>query len=52
MSNEQMKRDLNAQLGVPDFEASALTGRGVGATLKECLKLTLKSLQRELKWAE
>ncbi len=52
MSIDQMKKDLNAQLKVPDFEASALTGNGVGATLKECLKLTLKSLQRELKWTE
>jgi len=52
MNIAQMKKDLNAQLEVPDFEASALTGRGVGATLKECLKLTLKSLQRELKWTE
>ncbi len=52
MDVDQMRRDLNAQLKVPDFEASALNGRGVGETLKECLKLTLKSLQKELKWTQ
>ncbi len=48
----QMERDLNRQLKVPSFEASAVTGAGVGATLKECLKETLKSLQKEFKWAQ
>jgi len=52
MSIEQMERDLNRQLKVPSFPASALMGKGVGATLKECLKLTLKSLQKELKWGQ
>jgi len=52
MTIEQMQRDLNRQLKVPFFEASALAGQGVGATLKECLKLTLKSLQKQTKWAE
>jgi mutual gliding-motility protein MglA len=48
----QMERDLNRQLKVPTFEGSAVTGTGVGATLKECLKETLKSLQKEFKWAQ
>ncbi|MEE8431170.1 MAG: GTPase domain-containing protein [Candidatus Desulfatibia sp.] len=48
MSIEQMERDLNRQLKVPSFPASAFTGQGVGATLKECMKLTLKSLQKEM----
>jgi mutual gliding-motility protein MglA len=48
----QMERDLNRQLKVPSFEASAVTGAGVGVTLKECLKETLKSLQKEFKWAQ
>jgi mutual gliding-motility protein MglA len=47
-----MERDLNRQLKVPSFEASAVTGAGVGVTLKECLKQTLKSLQKEFKWAQ
>jgi signal recognition particle receptor subunit beta len=47
-----MERDLNRQLKVPSFEGSAVTGEGVGNTLKECLKLTLRSLQKEFKWAQ
>jgi signal recognition particle receptor subunit beta len=52
MSVEMMERDLNRQLKVPTFQGSALTGDGVGATLTECLKLTLKHLQKQLKWAQ
>jgi len=48
MSIEQMNRDINRQLKAPSYPASAFTGQGVGATLKECLKLTLKSLQKEM----
>jgi signal recognition particle receptor subunit beta len=49
MSIEQMDRDLNRQLKVPSFSASAITGHGVGDTLKECLKLTLKAFKKEFK---
>jgi len=49
MAVEQMERDLNRQLKVPSFPASAISGQGVGATLKECLKLTLISLKKEMK---
>lgn len=52
MSVETMQNDLNKQLKVPYFPASALTGEGVGRTLKESLKLTLLHLQKELKWAQ
>jgi len=52
MSIEQMDRDMNRQLKVPSFPGSALKGDGVGVALKECMKLTLKSLQKELKWAQ
>jgi len=52
MSVETMQNDLNRQLKVPFFPASALTGEGVGKTLKESLKLTLLQLQKELKWAQ
>ena len=52
MSVETMQNDLNRQLKVPYFPASALTGEGVGKTLKESLKLTLLHLQKELKWAQ
>jgi len=51
MPIEQMQHDLNRQLKAPFFEASALSGQGVGVTLKECLKLTLKSLQKQTQWA-
>jgi signal recognition particle receptor subunit beta len=46
-----MEQELNGKLRVPSFEASALKGTGVGATLQKCLNLTLQQLQRELKWA-
>ena len=48
MPLEQMQRDLNRQLKVPCFPGSALTGNGVGKTLNACLKLLLKSIQKEL----
>ncbi|HUS88667.1 MAG TPA: GTPase domain-containing protein [Desulfosporosinus sp.] len=52
MSVEQMNQDLNRQLNVPFFPASAVNGNGVGTTLKKCLKLTLISLHKQLKWAQ
>ncbi|MCD6273419.1 MAG: GTPase domain-containing protein [Deltaproteobacteria bacterium] len=52
MSLEMMERDLNRQLKVPSFSASAITGDGVGETLQGCMKLTLEFLQKQLKWAE
>jgi hypothetical protein len=52
MSVEQMDRDLNRQLKVSAYPASAVKGTGVGVTLKACLMETLKSLQREFKWAK
>jgi len=51
MSIEKMNHELNRQLKAPFYEAAALSGKGVGATLKECLKLTLRSLQKQTKWA-
>jgi len=47
-----MEQNLNRQLKVPSFPSSAVNGYGVGVTLKECLKLTLQSLQKQLKWAK
>ena len=46
---ETLEKDLNRELKAPSFSASASTGQGVGASLKECLKLTLESLQNKLK---
>jgi hypothetical protein len=52
MPVELMERDLNAKLKVPTFEGSAVKGKGVGETLRQCLILTLKHLQTELKWLD
>jgi signal recognition particle receptor subunit beta len=46
---KEMERYLNSQLKVPSFSASALTGKEVGATLIQCIKLTVRNLNRELK---
>jgi small GTP-binding protein len=50
MSIEQMEKDLNRQLKAPSFPGSAFTGEGVGASLKEIMRLTLKYLQKEMQW--
>jgi signal recognition particle receptor subunit beta len=50
MPIELMEQDLNSKLRVPSFEASAMKGTGVGDTLRKCLVLTLRHLQKELKW--
>lgn len=50
MTTTQMEADLNRQLRVPSFPASALAGNGVGPTLKACLKLTLQSLKTQMGW--
>jgi len=47
MPTEMMARDLNRQLKVPAFEASALQGAGVADTLKKCLSLTLGHLMKQ-----
>jgi len=52
MPVELMERDLNSKLKVPSFEASAVKGKGVGDTLKECMILTLRHLNKELKWTQ
>ncbi|MDA3895140.1 MAG: ADP-ribosylation factor-like protein [Desulfobacteraceae bacterium] len=52
MPLEKMEHELNRQLKVPTFSASALSGDGVGKTLNQVLKLTLQSLQNEFKWAQ
>lgn len=46
---EQLQKDLNGQLKVPYFEASALNGNNVVATLKKIIALTMASLSRDLK---
>ena len=45
---EKMDHCLNNQLKVPSYSASALTGKEVGTTLIQCIKLTVRNLNREL----
>ncbi len=48
MPLDQMEKELNSQLKVPSFPAIAVAGQGVGKTLKECLKLTIVSIRKQL----
>lgn len=50
LSIEEMEAKYNRQLKVPSFEASAVLGQGVNATLKECIVRTLKSLKDKAGW--
>jgi len=52
MPLEDIERELNSKLKAPAFEASALKGTGVRDTLKKCLVLTLRHLQKELQWTQ
>lgn len=49
LSYERLEKDLNTQLKVPSFPASALKGTNVAKTLKKIISMTLPSLQRNLK---
>ena len=49
---DTMEEDLNSKLNAPSFEASAIRGQGVAQTLKKALVLTLRHLQKELKWTQ
>jgi hypothetical protein len=46
---ETMEKDLNDDLKVPSFEASALKGDNVIQTLKKIISATMASLEKELK---
>ncbi|MBF0378346.1 MAG: GTPase domain-containing protein [Desulfamplus sp.] len=48
LSPQIMQQDLNNQLRVPAFAASAITGGNVIATLKKIISLTLSSIQDQL----
>lgn len=50
MPLSRMDRDLNRQLKVPAFPASAVKGNGVGETLKASIKITLQSLRKQMGW--
>ena len=44
-----LERDLNSQLKIPSFQASALLGTNVVATLKRIISLTVASIKKDLK---
>jgi small GTP-binding protein len=48
LSVETLEKDLN-RIQAPSFEASALTGTNVIATMKKIVSITLTSLHKELK---
>lgn len=49
LSLQSMEKDLNSQLQVPSFEASALKGTNVLATLKKIIVLTMTSIEDQLR---
>ncbi len=44
-----LEKDLNSKLKVPFFEASAITGYNVAATLKQIISSTVVSIQKKLR---
>ncbi|QTA86725.1 GTP-binding protein [Desulfonema magnum] len=46
---ETLEKDLNSQLKVPSFPASAVTGENVVPTMKKIISLTMTSLQNVMK---
>jgi signal recognition particle receptor subunit beta len=46
---EILEEDLNSQLKIPSFQASALLGTNVVATLKKIISLTVASIKKDLK---
>ena len=45
---EALQKDLNSQLKAPYFQASAITGENVTATMKKIIALTVSSLRKKL----
>ncbi len=48
LSYETLEQSLNARLKAAAFEASALTGKNVVATMKKIIALTMASLEKQL----
>ncbi len=44
-----LEKDLNSQLKIPAFQASALQGTNVVATLKKIISLTVASIKKDLR---
>jgi hypothetical protein len=52
MPIETMDKEINSKLKAPSFQGSAVQGTGCWDALKECIKLTMINLNKELSWAE
>ena len=48
LTRETLENDLNRQLKVPSFEASAITGDNVVETMKKAISVTVASLEKKL----
>jgi molybdopterin biosynthesis enzyme len=48
LPTEVLDKDLNSRLKVPYFEASAITGYNVAATLKKIISSSVISIQKKL----
>jgi hypothetical protein len=48
LPTEVLQKDLNSRLKVPYFEASAITGYNVAATLKKIISSSVISIQKKL----
>lgn len=48
LSVKTLERDLNSQLKMPSFPASAVLGKNVIATLKRIISLTVASIKKDL----
>lgn len=48
LSIEELEKGLNSQLKAPAFEASALAGKNVAATLIKVISLTMASIKKEM----
>ena len=48
LSREILESTLNQELKAPSYEASALTGKNVVATMKKIIALTMASLEKQL----
>lgn len=46
---ERLEKDLNSKLKVPSFQASALNGTNVVATMKKIVTMTISSIAADLK---
>ncbi len=47
MPSSLMQKEINGELNVPSFEASAITGLGVADCLKKCLSLTVSKMKKQ-----